>query len=83
MAFEWNMKVLPFVTDWFDKALGCDMIDEVQVGARKISAICQFIHAMPELLEAALHPPSQPSSRRSNGSTMREHKHQRMASSDS
>jgi len=56
------MKVLPFVATWFDKALACNEIDELQVGARKFSAIYQFIHAMPELLESAPQPPCQPSS---------------------
>jgi len=47
--FQWEMKVLPLVANWFDKALACDGIDEVQVSAYKLFAIYQFMRAMPEV----------------------------------
>ena len=49
--FEWDLKVLPHAIAWFDHARSIES-DEVGVDKRKLSAIYQFIHAMPEVFES-------------------------------
>ena len=46
---KWNMKVLPLVVVWFDKARACTDGNEHSIEEQKVSAIYQFIHAMPEV----------------------------------
>jgi len=54
--FEWDMAMLTVVANWFDKALTCNGIDDLQVDARKVSAIYQFIHDMPGVADSAPQP---------------------------
>jgi hypothetical protein len=48
--FEWDLKVLPLVIEWFERAGTIQSVDEDEIGKRK-RAIYQFIHAMPEVFE--------------------------------
>mmetsp|Transcript_2596 Transcript_2596/g.4807 ORF Transcript_2596/g.4807 Transcript_2596/m.4807 type:complete len:241 (+) Transcript_2596:391-1113(+) len=49
--FEWDLKVLPHVVDWFGRNRAYTENIEADIDARKVDAIYQFIHAMPELFE--------------------------------
>ena len=49
--FEWDLKVLPLVIDWFDRARSIESTDIVGTGKRKLDAIYQFIRAIPESFE--------------------------------
>ena len=51
---EWNMKMLPLVMVWFDKARACTDGNEHSVEEQQVSAIYQFIHAMPEVFARRL-----------------------------
>ena len=51
--FEWDMKLLPVVSSWFDGARACTDTIEKNVDKRKLDAIYQFIHTMPEVFEPA------------------------------
>lgn len=45
--FEWDLKTLPFVVGWFERAESYCHDFEVQIGKRKLSSIYQFIRGMP------------------------------------
>ena len=51
--FEWDLKVLPIASNWFDRARSLDTNDEAGIDKRKLSAIYQFIRAMPTGFEPA------------------------------
>ena len=50
---ERNLKALPYVIAWFDKAkvVVAEEVDEYHIDQRKISAIFEFVRAMPLLFE--------------------------------
>lgn len=48
--FEWELNMLPYVVNWFGRARVISGID-TSIDKRKLDAIYQFIHAMPETLE--------------------------------
>ena len=50
---ERNLKALPYVIDWFDKAkvVIVEEVEEYYIDERKISAIFEFTRAMPLLFE--------------------------------
>ena len=48
------MKILPTVVNWFDRARACTRDDEAQsVYVRKLDAIYEFIHAIPDTFDVA------------------------------
>ena len=52
--FEWDMKMLPSVGSWFDRARACAGNNEARsVNVRQLDAIYQFIHAMPDTFDVA------------------------------
>ena len=51
--FEWDLKVLPLVVDWFESARCVENVDEAGIDKRKLDAIYQFIRAMPDVIEPA------------------------------
>ena len=54
--FEWDMKMLPTAVNWFDRAIFCTESNDtrsIDVHVRKLNAIYQFIHAMPDVFEPA------------------------------
>mmetsp|Transcript_35646 Transcript_35646/g.76112 ORF Transcript_35646/g.76112 Transcript_35646/m.76112 type:complete len:328 (+) Transcript_35646:23-1006(+) len=50
--FVWGMKMMPIAVGWFDRAKVCAGKNEC-VDVKKLDAIYQFIHAMPEIIEPA------------------------------
>ena len=51
---ERNLKALPYVIAWFDKAkivIAEEEVEEDHINRRKISAIFEFVRAMPLLFE--------------------------------
>lgn len=45
---EWDLKVLPFVIGWFDRARGYAQNDEGNIiGAKNLDAIYQFARTVP------------------------------------
>ena len=46
--FQWELKMLPVVTKWFDKARACTRNFEAPINARQLSSVYQFVRAMPE-----------------------------------
>lgn len=52
--FEWDLKVLPHLAVWFDRAWACvDYSKAISVNKRKLTSIYQFIRALPDFLELA------------------------------
>ena len=50
--FEWDLKVLPIVIEWFESARSIANNDEaVGIYKHKLGAIYQFVRAMPEVFE--------------------------------
>ena len=49
--FEWELKALPRVVAWFDKARAIPNIDRYDIDRRKLRAIYQFVRTMPGELE--------------------------------
>ena len=49
--FEWEFKLLPFITNWFKRASSVTMPEgyEPKIEPRKLSSIYQFIRGMPVL----------------------------------
>lgn len=45
--FEWDLKLLPVVFDWFNEARACAEINEANIKTRMLSAVHQFVRAMP------------------------------------
>jgi len=81
--FEWDMEVLPFAANWFDRALTCDWIDEAQVGVCKVSVTYQLIHTMSDVFDSDILPFIHPLHQHNNGSATEEQKGQRVESSGS
>ena len=55
--FEWDLKVLPLFIDWFERATIVrrpSTAHKQNIRKRKLDAIYQFIHAMPEVFETVL-----------------------------
>lgn len=47
--FQWELKMLPVATRWFDRARACNSgFVETSIGTRQLSAVFQFVQAMPE-----------------------------------
>ena len=72
--FRWNMKMLPVVVGWFNRAKCLGRHNE----ANTISAIYQFIHAMPEIFEPT---PLNIKGEKNNGKTPFKGKRRRSCSS--
>ena len=47
--FEWDLKVLPYVVDWFERAAAYEIECEAVNRKRKLAAIYQFVRGIPEL----------------------------------
>jgi len=62
---EWDLKVLPLVVNWFDKARAFSQNDgeETNVDARKLSAIYQFARAVPLMFVPSSKNASRPTKR--------------------
>lgn len=51
--FEWDLKVLPTAMSWFERAQSIYENNEAGIDKQKLSAMYQFIRAMPDVFEPA------------------------------
>mmetsp|Transcript_5066 Transcript_5066/g.11034 ORF Transcript_5066/g.11034 Transcript_5066/m.11034 type:complete len:482 (-) Transcript_5066:263-1708(-) len=48
--FKWELKMLPLVIEWFDRANDCERISKASLKEKKLSAIFQVVSNMPQLV---------------------------------
>ena len=53
LFFEWGLKVIPYIVNWFDRADEIAIAPSWIIGQRKLSAIYQFIRGMPMMYVTA------------------------------
>ena len=54
--FEWDLKMLPLVTSWFEQARSITNVDQAEIDKRNLNAIHQFIRGMPGVVEPLVAP---------------------------
>lgn len=51
--FEWDLKILPLMISWLERARSIEGTDEYVIDKHKLGGIYQFIRAMPDIFEPA------------------------------